>query len=410
MAELAISGGEPAVAEDDIPPWPQITEKAKQYLLDCYSSGNWCRIYEGAEWTERLETDFADHLDADHAVAVSNGTVALELALRLCGVHPGDEVLVPAYTYIATANAIVKNGAIPRFVDVNPETLTIDPASLEQSITDRTVGVIGVHLAGRPINFEEVLPIVENNEMFLIEDCAQAHGTEWRGENVGTIGDVGAFSLQQTKTIPAGEGGLVITNDSGLADIAEMIHSIGRIPGIHGYKHYVVGSNYRLSEFQSAIATAQLEAFPDQNKLRQQNATLLSDYLADLDGIRVTPPDDRVSNRGYFWYTFNFDSEAFGGLTRTEFLEALNAEGVPAGEGYELPLHKQPAFRFEQIAPLVPSDVTLPRYGNRHLPGAESVATSLVSIPHRLLLADETTVKNVGRAIQKVHKHAGEIG
>ena len=206
MSRLAVNSGEKAAAELSIPEWPQVTDKSREYVQDCLESGEWCRIYEDAKWVERFETEFADYQKADHAIAVNNGIVALELALRMVGVEPGDEILVPAYTFIATASAVTSLGAVPRFVDVDPETHNIDPDSVAESITEDTVGIIGVHFGGYPIDFDAILPLVEEHDLSLVEDAAHSRGTEWRGEKVGTIGDVGAFSCQQEKSLSGGEG------------------------------------------------------------------------------------------------------------------------------------------------------------------------------------------------------------
>ena len=409
MSELAIDGGPEAAAELDVPEWPQCTERTIENVVDTLESGKWCRVVDGATAVDRFEREFAEYHDAEYAIAVSNGTVAIELALRACGVRPGDEVIVPAYTFIATASAVACMGAVPVFADVDPRTYNLDAESLEASITDRTVGVVGVHFGGYPMDFDEILPVVREHDLFLIEDAAHAQGSEWRGEKVGTIGSMGTFSFQQSKSLPAGEGGVVVTDDELLAEEARLIHNIGRAQGEPGYKHYLLSSNYRLSELQGAVLSAQLERLPELNERRQRNDEVLAGALSGVDGIETKPRDERITARGYCVYNLRYDPEAFGGLGRDRFLEALNAEGVPASNGYEMPLYRQPAFAREQLGALVPPGTPLREYRNMYLPGAETVAETNVSMSHTVLLASEAGVRTIPRAIEKIRDHADDL-
>jgi 3-amino-5-hydroxybenzoate synthase len=402
MDELAIDGGEMAATAVEFPDWPQPTSTGRANLEDAYQSGAWCRLEDEASWAERFEASFAEYHDAEHALAVANGTVALELALRAVDVQPGDEVIVPAYTFIATASAVACRGAIPRFADVDPDTYTIDADSVEEKITPKTAGVIGVHYAGHPIDFDTLLPVIEEHDLFLIEDAAHAHGTEWNGNKVGTIGDVGTFSFQNTKTVPAGEGGVVLTDDTIQYEELELVHNIGRKPGKPGYRHYNQASNYRLSEFQAAVLCGQLEEQKSRNQRRQQCAEQLRRELTSIDGIDLEPSDDRITNRGYYQFALLYHRDHFGGLARPEFVETLNAEGIPAGEGYTRPLYRQPAFKQGEFANLLPPDVEVPDYRNLHLPHTEYVAEKLISIPQNVLLGDPSDMECIARAIRKI--------
>ncbi|WP_255171471.1 DegT/DnrJ/EryC1/StrS family aminotransferase [Natrononativus amylolyticus] len=408
MTDLAINGGPEAAADLEIPRWPQCTETSKEYVLDSLESEKWCRIIDGADWVDRFEEEFAEFHDAEHAIAVSNGTVAIELALRACGVKPGDEVLVPAYTFIASASAIACMGAVPKFVDVDPDTFNLDPESVREEITADTVGIVGVHFGGYPMDMDELLPIVEEHELFLIEDAAHAQGSAWRGERVGTFGDFGTFSFQQSKALPAGEGGIVVTDDDVLAEEARLVHNIGRAVGA-GYKHTMLASNYRLPELQGALLCAQLEKLPEENERRQRNEELLVSELETIDGIHTLRADDRITDRGYCVYNFRYDAEAFGGLSRDRFLEALTAEGVPASSGYGLPLYKQPAFSREQLGALVPPGTDIPVNRHRHLPGVEKIMRTNVRLSHTALLAEDDTVLAIPRAIRKIQENVDEL-
>jgi dTDP-4-amino-4,6-dideoxygalactose transaminase len=387
MPDLAIRGGPEAAAALDVPDWPRLTDRAREYVLDSLESGHWCRN-AGGEYAERFEERFADYHDAEHCVAVSNGTVAIELALRACGVQPGDEVLVPSYSFIASAAAVPAVGAVPRFVDTDPETYNLDPAHLRAAITDRTVGVVGVHFAGYPMDMDEIPEICRENDLFLLEDSAHAQGTAWRGERVGALGDVGTFSFQESKSLPAGEGGAIVTDDDVLAERARLYHNVGRAQGATGYRHYHLATNGRMPEYAAAIALANLGDLDEQNARRQDNEARLRERLAGIEGIRCKPEDDRITDRGYCLFDVRYDGPA----DRDAVIEALRAEGVPCSDGYECPIYRYPAFSREEMARVVPDAVSLPDYRNLHLPGAERVVAENVSMSHRVLLADPAGV------------------
>lgn len=408
MTELAINGGPEAAADLEIPRWPQCTETSKEYVLDSLESEKWCRILDDADWVDRFEAEFADYHGAEHAVAVSNGTVAIELALRACGLKPGDEVLVPAYTFIATASAVACMGGVPKFVDVDPETFNVDPDSVRENVTDRTVGLVGVHFGGYPMDVDELLPIVEEHDLFFVEDAAHAQGSAWRGERVGTFGDFGTFSFQQSKALPAGEGGVVVTDDDVFAEEARLVHNIGRAVGA-GYKHSILASNYRLSELQGALLCAQLEKLPDENERRQRNEERLVSELEEIEGIHTLRDDDRITDRGYCVYNFRYDAEAIGGPSRDRFLEALRAEGIPASAGYKLPLYRQPAFSREQLGALVPPGTEIPVNRHLSLPGVEEIMRTNVRLSHTALLAEDDTIRAIPRAIRKIRNNVDEL-
>ncbi|WP_306061597.1 DegT/DnrJ/EryC1/StrS family aminotransferase [Natronococcus wangiae] len=405
MSELAINGGPEAAEALSVPEWPQVTDACRENVLDALESRNWCR----GSWIDRLEEEFADYHDAEHAIAVSNGTVAIELALRAVGVEPGDEVLVPSYSFIASASAVPAVGAVPRFVDTDPETFNVDPESVRERITDDAVGIIGVHFAGYPMDLDELLPICAAHDLFLIEDAAHAQGSEWKGEKVGTFGEFGTFSFQESKSLPAGEGGIVVTDDDVLAERARTMQNIGRAHGETGYRHYALSSNSRLSDLQAALAAAQLEKLPAENDLRERNEARLLEELETIDGIRTKPRDDRITARGYCLENVRYDPDEFDGLSRDRFIEAMRAEGVPVYDGYEVPIYKQPAFFRDQVRRLVPPGTDVPDYRNLHLPGAERLCRENVAYSHPVLLADEAGIATIPEAIRKIETHADEL-
>jgi dTDP-4-amino-4,6-dideoxygalactose transaminase len=404
-SELAAEGGPAAAADLAVPDWPQVTERSEEYVLDALRSGRWCRAGHDEEtWCARFEDAFADAHGAAHARGVASGTAALEVALRALDVRPGDEVLVPAYTFVATASAVTALGAVPRLVDVNPRTYNVDPDAVADAATDRTVGLIAVHYAGRPADLDRLPDVTAAHDLFLLEDCAHAQGSAWRGERVGTVGDAGAFSFQETKGLPGGEGGAVITDRGDVAERVERIERIGRAPGTRG--HLLHAPNRRLPELSAALLTAQLANLEEWTERKERAASRLREGLRGIDGIDLPPTDDRITERGYYFFTLDFDPEAFG-ATRAQFLDALSAEGVPAFDGYGLALHQQPSFSRGAVREVVPERVPLPNYRSQSLPGAERAADRMVTLPHRALLAEDVTP--VVDAVEKLSARADRV-
>ena len=412
MAKLAINGGPKAAEKLDIPRLPILDEEDRRAVLETLDSRHWCRIYPGSR-AEEFEKAFASYQDAEQGVSVSNGTVALELAVLACGIQPGDEVLVSAVTFIASASAIVTSvGAVPVFVDIEPETASISPQCIEEAITDRTRGVIAVHYGGYPVDFDQILPIVEKHGLVLIEDCAHAQGTEWKGRKVGAIGNMGAFSFQESKAFTAGEGGIVLTNDEQTAEQARLYHNIGRVIGRPGYEHQVLASNYRLSELHAALLLAQFRRFDrEQVRFKHENGEYLARGLQEIGGVQPLKRDERVTQHGYYFFVARYDSEQFGGVHRDRFVEALRAEGVPCGVGYGIPLYKQPAFRRERIMSLLAeSTKPWPDYENLNLPTAEYFcAEEQITIPHQVLLSDRAGIQSILEAVAKIKENRREL-
>lgn len=410
MAKLALKGGS-REAEDlkkIVPQWPIYDEEDERAVVEVVRSRRWCRLYPGSK-AEVFEKMFAEYHQAKYGIAVANGTVALELALKTVGVGIGDEVIVPAVTFIATASAVSEVGAIPVFADIDPETAAISAKSIEENITDKTKAVIGVHYAGYPINFDEILPIVRKHDLFLIEDCAHAHGSEWRGRKVGAIGHMGGFSLQESKTLTAGEGGIVLTDSDELAERARLIHNIGRVLGKPGYIHYILSSNYRLSELQAGLLISQMRRLKEQVELKHETGEYLAYKLRKIGGVEPLKRDERVTKRGYYFFVIRYYPEEFQNVPREKFVAALNAEGVPAGIGYGMPLYKQPAFKRENLKGVFPKDWKVPDYESLNLPGAEEYCKREVTIPHQILLGGKEAADLVVAAIEKIKKNIEEL-
>jgi dTDP-4-amino-4,6-dideoxygalactose transaminase len=404
---LAIDGGTP-VRSAPFPSWPVVDKEDEATLLAVLQSGQW-GSHSGGGRVAAFEREFASFQQAAHGVAVTNGTAALEVALRACGVGIGDEVIVPPYTFVATASACLTLGAFPVFVDIDPETYAIDPARVEEAITPRTKAIIAVHIGGGPADMDGVLDVAKRHGLRVIEDAAQAHGAAWRGRRVGAIGNAGTFSFQSSKNLTAGEGGIVLTDDPQLADLAWSVANVGRrrSSGESGwYQHDVLGSNYRLTEFQGALLLSQLRRLPEQIAHRERMAARLTAGLNEVPGFRPVQRDPRVTTHAWHLYMCRYDAGAFGGRPRQEFLAALRAEGIPCSSGYT-PLYRAPAIR-KAVATL---EAALGRSGYAALLSPERCPVNEwvcneggVWFTQRMLLGSERDVDDIVAAVRKVQR------
>jgi dTDP-4-amino-4,6-dideoxygalactose transaminase len=410
MAKLALHGGAPAASALKVPEWPQLHDADRRAVIEVLESRQWGRLYKNSR-AEQFERAFARYHDAGHGIAVANGTVAIELALLAAGIRPGDEVIVPALTFIATASAVVRAGAIPIFVDMEPGAGSISASSMAAAITGRTRGVIAVHYGGYPADLDAIGELVHRHNLVLIEDCAHAQGSAWRGRKVGAIGHLGTFSFQQSKALSSGEGGIVITDDEALAASATLLHDIGRVPGNPGYEHVVCASNYRIGEFQAALLLSSLDRLQQEVERREANARYLRAELERIGGLQPLRVDQRITQRGYYFLVLRYDREAFGGVTRDEFVTALRAEGVPCYAGYGMPVPQQPAFRREKLLPLFPQELhdRLPDYDAQSLPEVTRFCQQQVVIPHEVLLASHSGMEAIVAAVQKIKHNVDEL-
>ncbi len=412
MARLAIKGGNPSAKDlfRLVPPWPAFGEKEKRALIEVLESRRWCRIYSGSR-AELFESSFAEYHHAKHGIAVANGTVALELALKTVGVRQGDKVIVPAVTFIASASAATELGAVPVFADIDPETGNISPRSVREILEreDGVRAVVAVHYGGNPVNFDELKPILAKNGVKLVEDCAHAHGSEWRGRRVGAIGDMGGFSFQESKSLTAGEGGIVLTDNDEYAAKARLIHNIGRVLGRPGYEHYILSSNYRMTEFQAAILLAKLDELKEQVEKKHRNGEYLADRLRRIGGVEPQKMESGVTKRGYYYFIFRYDQEEFGGVPKGKFISALRAEGVPADVGYGMPLYRQKAFSRDAFLEVMPPGTKYPGYDGMYLPGAEEFTKREVTLLHYVLLAEREALDMIAAAIEKIKENIGEL-
>lgn len=363
--KLASQGGPPAVDFADHAPWPDITDEDRAAVLAVLDRGVLCGADSPA--IVALERDWADYTGVGYCIATNSGTAALHAAVVSLGIAAGDEVIVPAYTYISTAAAVAHHGAVPVFCDIDERTFNIDPGRIEERITERTAAIMPVHLHGLPADMDEIQAIADRHGLAVIEDAAQSHGATYKGRKTGSLGNCAGFSLNATKNLSAGEGGLFVTDDPNLFAVARRFTNRGEdVPAIgpgefrvSSYVSHGLGWNYRSQELPAALARSQLRRLDHYTQNAQRNAAILTQGLSALTGI-VPPyvPDDRTSV--HYKYRVGFDPDALGwdgpaSELRDRLIRALRAEGVEALLWQIEPLPAYPAFRHDAYGPWYPS-------------------------------------------------------
>jgi len=407
MSDLALLGGKKA-KNKPFPVWPYYDGKEEQALKEVLESRIWWRT-PGTKTLE-FEQAFAKFHGARHGVAVTNGTAALEVTMAALGVGPGDEVIVPNFTFVATASAVLFANALPVLVDVDPETYCIDPDLAEQAITPRTKAIVAVHMGGHPADLDRLKTICRRHKIALVEDSSHAHASEWRGKRIGTFGVAGTFSFQSSKLITAGEGGMIISNDNKFEVQARSVHDCGRMPGKWFYSHYIYGSNYRLSEWQGAILNVQLGRLDEQTAVRHRNCRLLDRLLREIPGITPQKLDERCTRNGQYAYIFHFNTKEFAGVSTERFIEAMNAEGIPNQASYP-PLHELHMFRNGQYRKRLSGKQATGKHAflKQKFPVTDKAAWETVWIPQPTLLGDEEDMHEIAGALSKIQKNAKEL-
>ncbi len=390
---LAIHGGPPAVT---VPPpvWPEVDENDRRALLDVLESRVWGGYHPSVG---ELERRMASAHGAGFGIAVANGTLSLEIALTALGVGRGDEVIVPPITFVASATAIARVGAVPVFVDVDPKTINLDPELAAAAITERTRAIVLVHFAGYPADLDAFGPLCRERHLALIEDCAHAPGARWRGQPVGSFGAFGSFSFQASKNLTSGEGGMLVTSDPQFAEAARSIAHQGRRTGGAWYEHVRLGTNGRLTGFQAALLLSQLDRLPDQIQRRRVAAEKLRASLRTIEGLDPTPPtlDPRVDVHAYHIFSMRLDPDRFG-ASREHVLAALTAEGVPATASYPYPLYRNALFETQP-------------HRAESCSRADAYCRDGIWLPHQALLGDAAWIDSLVHAIEKVRMGAGTL-
>jgi dTDP-4-amino-4,6-dideoxygalactose transaminase len=407
MSALALLGGEKAKSKP-FPIWPHYDEAEERALKQVLESRIWWRT-PGTKTLE-FEQAFAKFHGARHGIAVTNGTAALEVTMAALGIGAGDEVILPDFTFVATASAVLFANAFPVLVDVDPETYCINPDLVEEAITPRTKAVIAVHMGGHPADLDRLKTITDRKKLALIEDSSHAHASEWKGKRIGTFGVAGTFSFQSSKLMTAGEGGIIISNDEKFERQARSVHDCGRMPGEWFYSHFIYGSNYRLSEWQGAVLQAQLGRLDEQTKVRHRNARLLDRLLGTIPGIRPQKLDDRCTRNGQYAYIFHVNKKEFAGIATDRFIAAMNAEGIPNQASYP-PLHQLHMFRNGEYRKRLCGKQAKESHAflKRRFPATQKAAWETVWIPQPALLGDEEDIHEIADALSKIQKHAKDL-
>lgn len=405
MGKLAITGGTP-VRTKPFPSWPIRDEAVLEALKEVWESNVWGI---GGGKVPEFERKFAEYVGVKYAVATTSGTVALQLALKAAGVGPGDEVIVPPYTFMATASSVLMCNAVPIFADIDPDTFNIDPQSVEEVITERTKAIIPVHIGGCPADMDAITEIARRHGLVVIEDCAQAHGAEWKGRKVGSLGDMGCFSFQSSKNLSAGEGGIVTTDDKELEEKVWSLHNCGRRKEGAWYEHNILGGNYRMTEWQAAVLLAQLPKLEEQTDIRDRNASYLARKLEGIEGIKPQRRDERVTKHAYHLFIFKFDDELFG-VSRDRFIAALRAEGIPCSAGYN-PLYRERMFQTDIYrcpvgCPYYKGQID---YSKLHLPNVEKACRQAVWIFQSVFLGTKEDMDDIAGAVEKVIENIDEL-
>jgi dTDP-4-amino-4,6-dideoxygalactose transaminase len=399
---LALFGGTP-VRTRPFTGWPLFGAAEEARLLRTLRSGQWGRL-QGQEVAE-FERRFAEMHGCRHAVAVVNGTVALRIALLAAGIRAEEEVIVPPYTFVATASAVLEANAVPVFADIDPHTFNLDPRAVEAAITPRTKAIIPVHFAGQPADMDALMSIAEKRRLVVIEDAAHAHGAQYRGRPAGSLGHLAAFSCQSSKNLTAGEGGVITTNDDALADACRSIHNCGRLPGGLWYEHHVVSGNYRMGEFQGAVLNCQLDRLEAQTAARDANGCYLATRLRAIPGLHPQRRSTDCTRHAYHLFMLRVDAELFG-APRAAVLSALEAEGIPCSGGYAVSLHRQPLFREKRFGPYLSGVRDTLDYDRTSCPTSDRICREQgVWLEQGLFLGPREDMDDIARAFEKIYEH-----
>lgn len=353
MEKLASLGGTPIVSEKRTvknQPWPPRDEETFELLKEVYFSGKWSF---NSEAEQAFENDFAQYHGAKYGIFMVNGTTTLECALAALGCKAGDEVIVPALTWMATAIAASYVGAIPVFVDVEPTTLCMDPIKLEAAITPKTKAIIPVHVYGSMADMEKILQIADAHNIPVIEDCAHMHGGIWNGRGAGSWGKIGSFSFQQSKIMSSGEGGICITSDPELADKLYRLKHIGYSRGLaqgqaQKAPEGLICHNYRGTAFQAVILHQQLRNLAERTKIYAENAAYLTEKIKDIPGLRIQSPGRLANPQAYYSFHFIFDGGEFKEIPRWLISQACYDEGFNIGNATHGPVYKHNLFNLNQ--------------------------------------------------------------
>jgi perosamine synthetase len=409
--ELALLGGD-AIRKKKWPQWPQWDRDAEDEILSVLRSGDWF-LGRGTKVAE-FEEKYAEMMGAKRCLATSSGTTALLVALQVLGIDAGDEVLVAPYTFIATYNVVFLNHALPVFVDTDQETFCMDPDKIEERITERTKAILPVHILGLPADMDRINAIAKKHNLVVIEDACQAWLAEYQHKKCGTIGDLGCFSFQNSKNLPAGEGGAVIGNSDELLDKCHSFHNCGRPYGsVKKTSNYPMrGSNRRMQQFQAVILMSQMKRIKKDADIRLENALYLTSKIKDIPGIIPYKLSDGATRSAYHLYPFRYKKEDFNDIPREKFLAALKAEGIPCAGGYG-PQNKDGLIEEALNSPgykrLFSKDRIKKYREENHLPNNDQLCQEAVWLFQNMLLGTKADMDDIANAIVKIYEDRDEL-
>lgn len=402
----ALLGGDP-VRKEPFPSWPKIQENDEQAWMTVLKKGRWCRM--DGSYAKEFEAAWAKMLGAKYCLATASGTTALLTSLHALGIGPGDEVLVPPYTFVATVNVVLLVHALPVFVDTDPETFQMDASKIEAAITERTKCIIPVHLGGSSADLDKILSVARKHKLPVLEDACQAHLAEWRHQKVSTLGDLGCFSFQASKNLNSGEGGAILTNNEDLIKVCESFHTNGRGQSDSGFSYVRNGCNHRMTEFQAALLLSQLSRLEEQSRTRAQNAEYLTRQLREIPGIAPARVYDGCTRNAYHLYMFRYDKTQFAGVPRARFLKALEAEGIPCSGGYT-PLNKEPflknTFESRAFRSIYSADDIARCEARNHCPANDRLCEEAVWLFQTMLLGSRRDMDQIAEAVRKIQSQA----
>ena len=421
VSKPAILGGAP-VRREPFPSWPRWTPKlegrALQSVLD---SGKWGRL-DGRQ-VDIFEQEWGNTLGVPYVVATNCGTSALTTCLNALEIGPGDEVVVPPYTFVATISVVLSQFALPVFVDTDPETFQIDATKIESALTPNTRALMPVHLGGGCADMDAIMTLSKEREIPVIEDACQSHLAEWRGEMTGTLGLGGCFSFQSSKNLNCGEGGAIVSKDPEFIADCRSFHNSGRPYEVTsggevigrsgaGFQYERNGSNVRPTEFQGALLSAQLKHLEDQARRREDQAAYLSTLLDPIQGLDPIESYAGCSRNAYHLYMMRYNPKGFSGLSRGRFLKALRAEGIPASGGYS-PLNAEPFLRRSlESRPFrrVYSAEQIRSFWERiECPNNDRVCSEAVWFGQTNLLGNKQDMEHIAGAVSKIQHYAESI-
>jgi perosamine synthetase len=408
MEQIAVSGGRP-VRTKPLPPHPMMAEEEIEAVVEVLRS-NLLTALSGQRVAE-FEKEFAGYVGCKHGIAVNSGTAALQLALAGLDVGPGDEVILPPYTFVATANAILYNCAIPVFADINTETWTVDPDEVEQKITKRTAAIVPVHMLGRPAEMNQILEVAHRHGIPVVEDCAQSAGAKYRGQRVGSMGRLGCFSFQESKNMTTGEGGMIVTNDDELDEKIRSLRNHCR-PAVSPYSNvdpenvfWGIGYNLRMAEMEAAVGLVQLKKLDEYNEKRRRNAAILTKAISSIEGLSPVREDPDIEH--VYWEYGARVNAVKAKASRDQIMMTLRMEGIPADCYTPIPLHLQEFFvkKVGYGRTHYPFDNSLHDGQVEYKPGlcpkAEEIAKEDLLLPVYPALSDED-LQDIVTAIEKV--------